>query len=147
MRNPLLPRLAAAGALVTVGLLATGCSVIDAVAHHQKSSSFADAADLASNGEVDVPWLPKDSVAIRVTQSTEADDASVAVDSAEDLSADQCKEVPRQSAPAYSIDDTVDVYGLSTVFACGAWSVAKTPSGWLGWTPNHPDEKAQSPAS
>ncbi|WP_223623751.1 hypothetical protein [Microbacterium sp. EST19A] len=145
MRNAFLPRLAAAGLLVTVGLAASGCSVVDAVVYKQKSAEYADAAAFESDGDLDAPWLAADGTAIRVTQSTQADDATVAVVSDEELPADQCVEVPRQSAPAYALDDTIDVYAVDTVFACGAWSVAKTPDGWLGWTPNHPDEAAQSP--
>lgn len=147
MRNAFLPRLAAAGLLVTIGLAACGCSVVDAVVHHQKSAEYTDAAAFETDGDLTVPWLPADATAIRVIQSTQADDATVAVVSAAGLPADQCVEVPRQSAPAYALDDTVDVYALDTVFACGEWSVAKTPDGWLGWTPNHPDEAALSPAS
>lgn len=147
MRKTLLPRLAAAGLLVAVGLSASGCAVIDQLAYHQKSSTFDDAAALAANGDVDIPWLPDDSTSIRLTQSTQADDAAIAVDSAEELSTALCTEVPRQSAPAYDMADTVDVYALDTVFACGAWSVAPTPTGWIGWTPNHPDEQTQSASS
>ena len=147
MRTQLVPRLAAAGLLVTVALAASGCSVIDAVVYKQKSAEYADAAAFEADEDLDVPWLPADSSAIRVTQSTQAEDATVAVISAEALDEGLCTEVPRQSAPAYVVDDEVDVYGLDTVFACGAWSVAETPSGWLGWTPNHPDEAAQSPVS
>ena len=32
------------------------------------------------------------------------------------------------------------------VFAGGTWSVVPTDAGWFGWTPNHPDEAAQSPS-
>jgi hypothetical protein len=147
MRSSLLPRLAVAAVAVTVTVTLSGCSIVDSLVHQQKSVEFADAAALEADGDLTVPWLPEDSSAIRITQSTQSDDASVAVDSGQDLSAAECVEVPRQSAPAYSIDDTVDVYSVSSVFACGAWSVAETPDGWLGWTPNHPDEAAQSPAS
>lgn len=149
MRETILPKLAVAAVLAALGLSASGCSVVDAVAHHEESAEFADVDTLRSDGDLTIPWIPADGSAIRVTQSTEADagDASVAVDSEEALSTELCTEVPRQSAPSFTIDDTVDVYGVSSVFACGEWSVAETPSGWLGWTPNHPEEKAQSPSS
>lgn len=147
MRKPLLPRLAASGLLVTVALTASGCGVVDALVYKQKSAEYTDAAAFESDGDLEAPWLPADSSRIRVTQSTQADDAALAVDSDAALDDGLCTEVPRQSAPVYVIDDTVDVYGLDTVYACGSWSVAETPTGWLGWTPNHPDELAQSPAS
>lgn len=148
MTKPLLPRLAAAGLLVTVALTASGCGVVDALVYKQKSAEYTDAAAFENDGDLDAPWLPADSTGIRVTQSTQADDAVIAVDSEDTLDDALCAEVPRQSTPAYVLEDTVDdVYKVSTVFACGAWSVAETPTGWLGWTPNHPDEEDQSPAS
>ncbi len=147
MRNTLLPRLAAAGLLVTAMLTASGCGIVDALVYKQKSAEYPDAAAFETDADLDVPWLPADSTAIRVTQSTQADDAAIALDSDEALDDALCAEVPRQSAPAYVLDDTIDVYKVASVFACGAWSVAQTPDGWLGWTPNHPDEAAQSPTS
>ncbi|MBT2484693.1 MULTISPECIES: hypothetical protein [unclassified Microbacterium] len=147
MRKSFTSALAVTGLLAIVSLTASGCSVVDELAHHKKSSEFADAASLEADGDLEVAWLPRDSSGIRVVQSTQADDAAVAVVSEGSLPSAMCIEVPRQSAPPYVIDDTVDVYGVSSVFACGEWTVAETPTGWLGWTPNHPDEKAQSPAS
>lgn len=146
MKNSLLPKFAPFVLLAAIGLTASGCSVVDEVAHDQKSAEFADTAALTADGGLTVPWLPDDSTAIRVTRSTQADDAAVAVASEADLSTSLCAEVPRLSAPAYAVDDTVDVYDHASVFACGEWSVVETPTGWLGWTPNHPDEKAQSPS-
>lgn len=147
MRKTLLPRLAAAGLLVTVVLTASGCGVVDALVYKQKSAEYTDAAAFETDADLDARWLPADSTAIRVTQSTQADDAVIAVHSDDALDDALCVEVPRRSAPAYVLEDTVDVYTVDTIFACGAWSVAETPDGWLGWTPNHPDEVAQSPAS
>lgn len=147
MTKPLLPRLAAAGLLVAVALTASGCGVVDALVYKQKSAEYTDAAAFENDGDLDVPWLPADSTGIRVTQSTQADDAVIAVHSDESLDDAVCAEVPRQSAPAYVLEDTVDAYTVSAVFACGTWTVAETPDGWLGWTPNHPDEAEQSPAS
>lgn len=147
MRRTLLPSLAAAGLLAAVTLTASGCGVVDELVYKQKSAEYPDAAAFEADGDLDVPWLPADGTEIRVTRSTQADDAVLAVEGADELDPALCAEAPRQSAPAYTLDDTVDVYDIDTVFACGAWSVAKTPDGWLGWTPNHPDEAAQSPAS
>ena len=147
MRKNLSRGLAVAALLVTAGLTVSGCAMVDELVHHQKSGTFEDRSAFEADSDLDAPWLPSDSSEIRSTRSTQADDATVAVLSKEELSADICAEVPRQSAPAYALEDTVNVYKVSDVFACGAWSVAKTPTGWVGWTPNHPDEKAQSPAS
>lgn len=147
MRKPLLRGLTVAGLVAIAGLTVSGCAVVDELVHHQKSAEHTDAAAFETDGDLDVPWLPADSTRIRSTQSTQAADATVAVDSDQPLEEGMCTEVPRLSAPAYEIDDTFDVYALDSVYACGTWSVAETPTGWLGWTPNHPDEEAQSPSS
>ncbi|MFB4349675.1 hypothetical protein [Microbacterium sp. CR_7] len=147
MRRNLLTSVAAVGLLASVALTASGCAVVDGLVHKQKSAEYTDAAAFAADGDLDAPWLPADGTQIRVTRSTQADDAVLAAESGEELDPAVCAEVPRQSAPAYTLDDTVDVYDLDTVFACGDWTVAKTSDGWLGWTPNHPDEAAQSPTS
>jgi hypothetical protein len=47
----------------------------------------------------------------------------------------------------YALKDAPAVYEMDKVFACGDWSVVRTDDGWLGWTPNAPDEAAESPAS
>jgi len=147
MRRHLMPSVAAVVLLASVALTASGCAVVDGLVHKQKSAEYADADAFVADGDLDAPWLPVDSTQIRVIRSTQADDAALAAESSIELDPALCTEVPRQSAPAYTLDDAVDVYDLDTVFACGDWAVAKTPDGWLGWTPNHPDEAAQSPTS
>jgi hypothetical protein len=128
-------------------ILLTGCSALDDTFSRQASSEYPDASALRSDWEGDAPWVPSDATLLQLTQSTDAVDATILLTSDLDLNPDLCAEVPRQSAPTISVDDAPDVFAMETVFACGSWTVGATPSGWLGWTPGHPDEFAQSPAS
>jgi hypothetical protein len=127
-------------------LLLTGCAVFDESISRQTSSEYPDASTLRSEWDGDAPWVPSDSTLLQLTQSTDAADATILLSSDLDLNPDLCAEVPRQSAPTVSVDDAPDVYAMETVFACGSWTVGATPSGWLGWTPGHPDESKQSPS-
>ena len=141
-------RAAAAGALLLpVALLATGCSAFDAVAHHQKSLSFADRAALEEGWDGEQNWIPADAEKIEGTASTTASDTVLLLRSAQELDPAACAETSRRSAPNYVVSGAPDVYKIDTVFACGSWTVARTDDGWLGWTPNSPDEAAESPRS
>lgn len=141
-------RVAALGAiLLPAALLATGCSVVDQVVYHREALSFPDRAALREAGNHLESWVPADAGDITGTASTTASDAVVMLHSAQELDPAECTEVPRRSAPVYSVPDAPDVYKIDTVFACGSWSVVRTDDGWLGWTPNSPDEAAASPGS
>ena len=139
-------RAAAVGAiLLPVALLATGCSAFDAIVHHQKTISFADRAALEDGWDGEQSWIPEDATEIEGTASTTASDTVLLLRSAQELDPAVCAEIPRRSAPNYAVSGAPDVYKIDTVFACGSWSVARTDDGWLGWTPNSPEEAAASP--
>ncbi|WP_165069606.1 hypothetical protein [Marisediminicola senii] len=127
-------------------LLLTGCSVVEEAVSNQASSEYPDASALRSQWDGDAAWVPSDSTSLQVAQSKSTTDATILLTSDLDLDPDLCAEIPRQSAPTVSMDDAPDAYAMDTVFACGSWTVGATSSGWLGWTPGHPDESAQSPS-
>lgn len=149
MHNRSALRAVAAGAvLLPVALLATGCSsLIDELVYKEKHLSFTDAAALADGWDRTPAWIPGDAKDIAGSASTQAADAALLLRSDEELDPALCTVVPRQSAPVYALSDAPNVYEMDEVYACGEWSVVATKDGWLGWTPNHPDEAAQSPAS
>jgi hypothetical protein len=138
--------IATAAIAATAMLALAGCSAVDEVAHKVRSQSFDTSAALASGWKGSAPWLPTDSTSIQLRQSTVADDAVLLVKSDQELKPELCAQVTRQSAPSYEIDGAPDVYAAKKVYACGGWSVIKAGDGWLGWTPNHPDERAKSPS-
>ena len=127
---------------LAVGSL-SGCAIVDEAFHKQQSSSFGSAQD-----------APADSVAhnrgyrpMRATsasskrQSRRPETSSILFTSGSALDPSICRDVPRLSAPSYAIEGAPDVLAADTVFACGDWSVVPSETGWLGWTPNHPDER------
>ena len=123
----------------------SGCSVIDEVAHKMRTEHFDTAAELGDDWEGDASWLPSDATDIRIRESTINDTAVLLATSDADLDPAVCTPVSRQSAPAYSMEDTPDVYAADRVYACGVWTVMASGDGWYGWNPSHPDEQAQSP--
>ncbi|WP_144794929.1 hypothetical protein [Microbacterium paludicola] len=138
-------RLLAAGlSLLAVGL-ATGCSAVDRIAYQRETLHFDDRSGFVAGFDAAAAWLPSDGQDISVVHSTQANDALVSVQSDATLDPDLCTSVPRQSAPDYSFEGMPDVYKRDTVFACGEWSVIASDIGWIGWTPNHPEEQAASP--
>ncbi|HWL78595.1 hypothetical protein [Microbacterium sp.] len=124
----------------------SGCAVIDELAYHQRSSSYEDLAATPESSPAHAAWVPDDARSIRITESTRPDAANAAMllTSSSSLDPDVCTEVDRKSGPSYGIDGAPDVYRIDTVYACGEWSVVPSEHGWFGWTPNHPDERAQS---
>ncbi len=146
-KNRLAPvRLAAVAAVCVAGVALSGCAVIDELAYHQRSSSYEDLAAASESSPAHAEWVPDDARSIRITESTQPDAANAVIllTSSSALEPEVCTEVDRQSAPSYTLDGAPDVYKADTVFACGEWSVVPAEDGWLGWTPNHPDEQAQS---
>ncbi|MFP7834286.1 hypothetical protein [Marisediminicola sp. LYQ134] len=141
-------RIALASLVLTVPVVLTlsGCSAFNEVVYREASSEYADAPALNAEWDGDAPWVPRDATDIRVAQSTRAADATILLSSGLELDPELCAEVPRQSSPTMSVDDAPDVFAMDTVFACGEWTVGQTPTGWLGWTPAHPDETEQSPS-
>ena len=146
-RSPVLAR-ASALTLVAAALALSGCAVIDELAYHQRSSSYDDVAAAPESSPAHVEWIPDDARSIRITESTlpDAANAVVLLTSSSSLDPQLCTEVDRQSGPSYGIDGAPDVYKIDTVFACGDWSVVPSDDGWFGWTPNHPEEQADSSA-
>ena len=134
-----------AAALVLVTL--TGCADIQDAVQRQASGEFATRAELVQDWKKQAPWLPADAQSIITRESTITDEASLTTLSDADLDPAQCAEVERRSAPLFTLEHAPDVYKIERAFACGDWSVVATDDGWYGWTPNHPAEKAQSPAS
>jgi len=137
-------------AAASIALVAIpACSVVDEIVYQRHSSSFENVSALNDDGHIAFTWMPEDATSIRVLDSTRegvTDTSVVLVDSASELDPMICAAVDRQSGPSLSIDGAPDVYALDTVYACGNWTVAPAPGGWFGWTPNHLDEEAQTPA-
>lgn len=127
---------------LAVGSL-SGCAIVDEAFHKQQSSSFGSAQDAPADSVAHESWVPADASDIRIVQTTieEARDASILFTSGSALDPSICRDVPRLSAPSYAIEGAPDVLAADTVFACGDWSVVPSETGWLGWTPNHPDER------
>lgn len=123
-----------------------GCSSLTETMRNEASHEFATQAELADGWDRSAPWVPNDAVDISTHESSSGDPASLIAVSGTRLDPTQCVEVERQSSPSFTLDDAPNVYKADTVFACGDWAVVPTGDGWYGWTPNHPDEKAASPA-
>lgn len=137
-------------AAVSIAALALpACSVVEEVAYQRHASTFDDAGALRDAGGLDPAWIPADATSLQVLESTRdgAADASVLLDSDAELDSAICAPVDRQSAPSLGIEGAPDVYAIDSAYACGEWTVTATDSGWYGWTPGHPDEAAQSPAT
>ncbi|MFS0866190.1 hypothetical protein AB3M83_02495 [Microbacterium sp. 179-B 1A2 NHS] len=148
MTSSLRTRTALAAAPLAAALLLplAGCSAVGDLLQQEASHTFATRADLDRQWGKDARWLPTDATAITTHESTAGDPASLTAASEATLDPARCAEVDRQSAPVFTLEGTPDVYKVDQVFACGDWAVIATDDGWYGWTPNHPDEQAQSPA-
>lgn len=138
--------LTATALLATVALTATGCASLEDMLRSEEAATYDTIDDFRDEAVISATWLPEDSHDISLRRSTKASDAAIALSSTQPLNVAMCAPVTRQSAPAYNVDDSVDVYKITDAFACGDWTVVRTDAGWLGWTPSHPDEKAQSPS-
>ncbi|GAA3214343.1 hypothetical protein [Microbacterium terregens] len=137
-----------AAGLVAATLALQGCAVVDELVYKQRSSAFPTAEAAREAWDLDAAWVPADAKDVRVVESTVAgaSDAVLLVSSDTALDPALCAEVIRQSGAGYTIDGAPDAYRADTVFACGPWSVIPSDEGWFGWTPNHPNELAQSPS-
>ena len=133
---------AALTAAVSVVAL-TGCAGIEDAMQNESSVSFDTTAEVTAQWDKTAPWLPEDATDIRIHQSVQGDPAVLLSTSAADLDPALCVETERKSAATFSGPWSPDSY-VDTVFACGDWAVIPTETGWYGWTPNHPDEKAAS---
>ncbi|WP_217176984.1 hypothetical protein [Streptomyces sp. AC495_CC817] len=146
--RPLVRALALGAVLLPAALLATGCSsLVDRVLYKEIELSFDDRDALVKGWDQEAPWVPADASHITGTASVDGTNAAVLLRSDADLDPELCAETSRRSAPVYALTDAPAVYEMDTVFACGDWSVVATDDGWLGWTPNHPEEAAASPAA
>ena len=135
-----------AAPFVAVALISlSGCAVLDVV-RHETGTDFDTTMDLANHWDKSAPWLPADATDITTRESTQGDPAILRAVSTSELDPALCAEVERQSGPVFEQDWSVDAF-VDTAWACGDWTVIPTDDGWYGWTPNHPDEKAQSPSS
>jgi len=126
------------------GAVLSGCAIGDTL-NNERVSEFATASDLRAEWAKSADWLPADATDIRTRETPDAEPAVLAATSSTPLDPSLCVEVERLSGPVFSVDDAPNTY-VDTVFACGAWAVIPTESGWYGWTPNHPDEQAASAA-
>jgi hypothetical protein len=124
-----------------------GCAAVVDALRGEAAAEFDTRADLVDDWGKAAPWLPADATDIVTHESTEGDPASLRAVSATALNPAHCVEVERESAPMFTLAETPDVYKIDRVYACGDWAVVATDDGWYGWTPNDPDERAQSPAS
>lgn len=143
-RITLLPLTLAATAMAALAL--TGCTSLQQTLQDEHSDTYPDSAALAADWDKTAPWLPEDASDISMHETVDGDPASLLVSTDTELDLTTCAEVDRQSAPTFAIEGAPDAYSIDTVFACGDWAVVPTDDGWYGWTPNHPDEKAASPA-
>ena len=141
-KTTLLPTLALG--IVALSTL-TGCSVVDEL-RNEASSEFASTAELASDWKQDAAWVPGDATDIRTRFSTVSGTAILRATTTSPLDPELCAEVDRQSGPAFEQDWSGDPY-VDNAWACDNWTVVATDDGWYGWTPNHPDEQAQSPST
>ena len=130
---------------VPLALVISGCSVLDEAAHKMRSVSFDTSAEVTDEWKGTAAWLPSDATDIEIRESTVNDTAVILATSDATLDPALCTVVPRQSAPAYQLDGAPSAYDATEALACGAWTVTATEDGWLGWTPNHPDEAKKSP--
>lgn len=121
----------------------TGCAGIEDAMQNESSVRFDTTAEVTAQWDRTAPWLPEDATDIRIHQSVQGDPAVLLSTSSADLDPALCVETERKSAATFSEPWSPDSY-VDTVFACGDWAVIPTGSGWYGWTPNHPDEKAAS---
>lgn len=139
---------AAAATLPAILLLTslTGCSAVSDALYGEASHEFSSHDQMVEQWSKEAPWLPADASSILIREKTDGDPASLTADSATPLDPELCGEVERRSASTFALDNTPDVFKIDRVYACGDWAVVATDDGWYGWTPNHPDEQAQSPA-
>jgi len=124
-------------------LALTGCTSIKEGLQNESSSKFDSTAELVAGWDKTAPWLPSDSVGIRIKETANGDPAVLRATSASQLDPSLCVETERRSAAIFTEEWSADSY-VETVLACGDWAVVPTDDGWYGWTPNHPDEKAAS---
>jgi hypothetical protein len=124
----------------------TGCSAVSNILQKEKTGEYTDVAAL-EDWDGTAPWIPADATDIRTHESTDGKVSVVLLDSSTELDPALCAEIDRQSAPAFAIEGAPNVFKTDRVFACGDWTVAPAKDGWYGWTPGHPDEKEQTPAS
>lgn len=132
---------------IPLGMVLTGCSLIDGFNPKERSVSYDTAAEVTDQWKGDAPWLPADATDIEIRESTLDGTAVLLAASDANLDPELCASVPRQSAPAYRVDGSPDPYKAKEIFVCGTWAVMASDDGWFGWNPNHPDEAAQSPAA
>jgi hypothetical protein len=121
----------------------TGCAGIQDALQNESSVEFDTTAEVDAQWEKTAPWLPEDATEIRIRESANGDPAVLLSTSATELDPSLCVETERKSAATFSEEWSPDSY-VDTVYACGDWAVIPTDTGWYGWTPNHPDEKAAS---
>jgi hypothetical protein len=121
----------------------SGCAGIEDVMENESSLEFDTTDDVVAQWGTTASWLPDDATSIRIHQSTQGEPAVLLSTSTTDLDPSVCIETERRSAPAFAEDWAPESY-VDNVFACGDWAVIPTETGWYGWTPNHPDEKAAS---
>jgi len=131
--------------IVLLGLSLTGCTAIDNVLHKEASESFSSEKQLADGWDNTAAWVPADSIDIRIQESTDGTVAVLRAATTAALDPAACAEVERKSIPVFEQTWTPADILADRAWVCGAWTVIPTTDGWFGWTPNDPDEKAQSP--
>jgi hypothetical protein len=129
------------GAMSALAL--AGCAAIGDTLQNESSIEFDTAAEVADEWEDTAPWLPDDATRIQIHQSVGGGPAILLSTSEGELDPSLCVETERKSAATFTQDWSPESY-VDTVFACGDWAVIPTETGWYGWTPNHPDERAAS---
>lgn len=135
--------LALGAALLGAAVALSGCSAVDELVYKQRSLTFDDVTQLRADGGPEVPWMPADSTAIEIVQSTQGADSVVRVRTEAALDPASCTAGSRLSGPAYTMEDAPEVYTISEAYVCGEWTVVADDGGWYGWTPNSPEERAQ----
>jgi hypothetical protein len=129
--------------VTTMGMLAlSGCTQISDALHHESTVSFSSTKSLDQNWNRKASWVPSGGTHILIHEASSAPSAILAVRSKKSLNTSECKKSVRRSGPVFSQPWAPKNAFVQNAYICGDWDVIATKSGWFGWTPNSPDERA-----
>jgi hypothetical protein len=103
--------------------------------------SFASVKALEANWNKKATWLPSDSTSIQTHGSSKNPPAILVAKTRTALDPAKCVKTTRLSGPDYAASWEPNAY-VKSAWVCGDWDVIPTGSGWFGWTPNSPKERA-----
>lgn len=137
-----LPLVLTAALSVCALVALTGCSDISDAVHNEASATFSSMKELKGNWDKSAEWVPTDSTKILTHESTKGAPAILSLTSASQLDPSTCTKITRLSGPDFSQPWAPKNSYVKDAWACGAWDVIPTKTGWFGWTPNAPKERA-----